>query len=178
MKKEIVFTLPAEGILNPPARPYRNSKFFTNPIYKKFQKMIETYRSQFLSLKKISLLIFFLATIFSTAFAQHPTNFTSFRTGQDWLADDGLPIDCHGGNIIYVDSLKTFFWYGEHYGQPRGAACYSSKDLYNWKNEGVVMEKGDIEIFQQPYAICLVNRIILLKHSGNFIMVMANNFFI
>src|ERR1700743_3340924 len=80
--------------------------------------------------------------------AQTPTSLTSFKTGQDWLADDGLPIDCHGGNIIYVDSLKTYYWYGEHYGKPRGAACYSSKDLYNWKNEGVVMEKGNIEVFE------------------------------
>jgi beta-galactosidase len=115
--------------------------------------MIETNKSQFGSSKKISLLIIFLTAIFSPAFAQHPTNFTSFKTGADWLADDGAAIDCHGGNIIYVDSLKTFFWFGEHYGNPRGVACYSSKDLYNWKNEGVVMEKGDIEIFERPKVI-------------------------
>jgi beta-galactosidase len=52
-----------------------------------------------------------------------------------------------------VDSLKTFFWYGEHYGKPRGAACYSSTDLYNWKYEGVVMEKGNIEIVERPKVI-------------------------
>jgi len=85
--------------------------------------------------------------------AQSHTRAVSFKTGQDWLADDGLPIDCHGGNIIYVDSLKTYFWYGEHYGQPRGAACYSSTDLYNWKNEGVVIQKGNIEVFERPKVI-------------------------
>jgi len=115
--------------------------------------MIKRSNLQSLSVTRISLLIFFMTAIFSSAFAQHPTYFTSFKTGVEWLADDGLPIDCHGGNIIYVDSLKTFFWYGEHYGNPRGAACYSSKDLYNWKNEGVVMTKGDIEIFERPKVI-------------------------
>ena len=96
--------------------------------------------------------LLFMASVF-TAVAQRQTNFASFKTGQTWLADDGLPIDCHGGNIMYVESLKTFYWYGEHYGEPRGAACYSSKDLYNWKNEGVVLQKGNIEVFERPKVI-------------------------
>ncbi len=85
--------------------------------------------------------------------AQQSGRYNSFRPGQDWISDDGKPIDCHGGNIIYVDSLKTFFWYGEHYGTPRGVACYSSTDLYNWKNEGIAMEKGNIEILERPKVI-------------------------
>jgi hypothetical protein len=89
----------------------------------------------------------------SPIFSQQPTHFTSLRPGVDWIADDGIPIDCHGGNIIYVDSLETFYWYGEHRGEPRGASCYSSKDLYNWKNEGVVLEKGDIQTFERPKVI-------------------------
>jgi hypothetical protein len=87
------------------------------------------------------------------AFSQQPTHFNSFRPGVDWIADDGVHIDCHGGNIIYMDSLETFYWYGEHRGDPRGASCYSSKDLYNWKNEGVVLEKGDIQVFERPKVI-------------------------
>ncbi|GAA4281465.1 glycoside hydrolase family 43 protein [Gaetbulibacter aestuarii] len=86
-------------------------------------------------------------------FSQSPTKFTGFHPGADWLADDGKVIDCHGGNIIYVDSLKTYYWYGEHRGEPRGASCYSSKDLYNWKNEGVVIEKDTIETFERPKVI-------------------------
>ena len=99
--------------------------------------------------------IFFICLIGfdSLVFAQQIGSYNSFKPGQDWIADDGKPIDCHGGNIIYVDSLKTFFWYGEHYGKPRGAACYSSTDLYNWKYEGVVMEKGDVEILERPKVI-------------------------
>jgi hypothetical protein len=85
--------------------------------------------------------------------SQQAPLYTSFTPGGEWLADDGVHIDCHGGNIIYIDSLKTFFWYGEHRGQPRGAACYSSTDLYNWKNEGVVLEKGDIQTFERPKVV-------------------------
>jgi len=119
----------------------------------KILEMIKKNKTCLHPIRKLRLLIFFLVGMFSTLFAQHPTGYTSFKPGQEWLADDGLPIDCHGGNILYVDSLKTFFWYGEHYGNPRGAACYSSKDLYNWKNESVVLEKGEIEICERPKVI-------------------------
>ena len=101
--------------------------------------------------------------LYQTSFSQQPTNYTSFKPGEEWLADDGVHIDCHGGNIIYVDSLKTFFWYGEHRGQPRGASCYSSTDLYNWKNEGVVLEKGDIQIFERP-------KVVYNEKNGQYVM--------
>ncbi len=87
-------------------------------------------------LTRLSLfLLYFAAMAQQPAMAQQsakplqPTNFTSFKPGVEWDANDGVNIDCHGGNIIYVDSLKTFYWYGEHRGRPYGAACYSSKDL-------------------------------------------------
>ncbi len=97
--------------------------------------------------------IFCLIASILPAFAQQSTRNTSFKPGGEWLDTDGKHIDCHGGNIIYVDSLKTYYWYGEHRGQPRGASCYSSTDLYNWKNEGVVLEKGEIEIFERPKVV-------------------------
>jgi hypothetical protein len=90
---------------------------------------------------------------FVPSLAQSPAANTSFKPGGEWLDTDGQHIDCHGGNIIYVDSLKTYYWYGEHRGQPRGASCYSSKDLYNWKKEGVVLEKGTIETFERPKVV-------------------------
>ncbi len=103
-----------------------------------------------LNLVLISLLLF----LFSPAvMSQLPARFTSFKPGGEWLADDGVHIDCHGGNIIYVESLKTYYWYGEHRGVPRGASCYSSKDLYNWRKEGVVLEKRDIQTFERPKVI-------------------------
>src|SRR6202012_2532572 len=109
------------------------------PDYRVILKLILTSLSLFL--------------LYPDAYAQQPTSFNSFRPGVEWAANDGVNIDCHGGNIIYVDSLRTFYWYGEHRGLPRGAACYSSKDLYNWKNEGVVMDKGDIQTFERPKVI-------------------------
>jgi beta-galactosidase len=95
----------------------------------------------------------FLFVSWLTAWSQPAPLRSSFKPGGEWLDLDGVHIDCHGGNIVYVDSLKTFFWYGEHYGKPRGVSCYSSADLYNWKYEGVVLEKGTIETLERPKVI-------------------------
>ncbi len=111
---------------------------------------IKINRSFFLKLSFLSLGMFVIAL---HSFSQNSPHYTSFKPGGEWLDTDGVHIDCHGGNIIYVDHLKTFYWYGEHRGAPRGASCYSSHDLYNWKKEGVVMEKGEIEIFERPKVI-------------------------
>jgi beta-xylosidase len=84
------------------------------------------------------------------ASAQQPTAFTSFKPGTVWLADNGIHIDCHGGNILYHSQSKTFYWYGEHRGSPAGVACYASVDLYNWKYLGLAMPKGTIAVLERP----------------------------
>jgi hypothetical protein len=67
---------------------------------------------------------------------------TSFKPGKDWYDISGKIIDCHAGNIVYVAERKMYYWFGEHRGSPSGVACYSSQDLYNWKNEGVALDKA------------------------------------
>jgi hypothetical protein len=73
---------------------------------------------------------------------QAASSLNSFKPGQDWKDIDGKIIDCHAGNIIYQPETETFFWFGEHRGSPSGVACYSSIDLYNWKNRGVALNKA------------------------------------
>jgi beta-xylosidase len=54
-----------------------------------------------------------------------------------WLDDKGEVINAHGGGLLYFN--KTYYWYGEKRGRSasEGVSVYSSKDLYNWKNEGL-----------------------------------------
>ena len=70
----------------------------------------------------------------------------TFKPGQVWLDTDGQPIQAHGGGILY--DRGTYYWYGENKDGPTlpgarvdviGVSCYSSQDLYTWKNEGVVL---------------------------------------
>ena len=117
------------------------------------------YRTSF----RLILISLSLFALYLPAVSQRPADYGSFKPGGEWLDTDGVHIDCHGGNIIYVDSQKTFFWYGEHRGEPRGASCYSSTDLYNWKKEGVVIEKGDIQIFERP-------KVVFDEKAGKYVM--------
>lgn len=76
----------------------------------------------------------------------------TFQPGQIWLDTDGNPIQAHGGGILYDEGV--YYWFGEnkdgenyldeskgflHRVDVIGVSCYSSTDLLNWKNEGVVL---------------------------------------
>lgn len=67
----------------------------------------------------------------------------SFKPGQVWKDTDGKPIQAHGGGIMYDEQTETYYWYGEDkthgYLPARGVRAYSSKDLYNWKDEGLAL---------------------------------------
>ncbi|MDR2038551.1 MAG: glycoside hydrolase family 43 protein [Bacteroidales bacterium] len=68
----------------------------------------------------------------------------AFYPGQIWPDDKGVHINAHGGGILVMGD--TYYWFGEHktdgdLGNTAqiGVHCYSSKDLYNWKDEGVAL---------------------------------------
>ncbi len=59
-----------------------------------------------------------------------------------------MHINAHGGGILFYDG--TYYWFGEFKTAGQGGntaqvgvSCYSSKDLYRWKNEGIVMRVED-----------------------------------
>jgi beta-xylosidase len=71
-----------------------------------------------------------------------------FTPGEIWLDTDSVHINAHGGGILYIND--TYYWFGEHKTEGRkgntaqvGVRCYSSKDLYNWNNEGVALAVSD-----------------------------------
>lgn len=67
---------------------------------------------------------------------------TSFKTGEAWKDTAGKQIQAHGGLIQKFGD--TYYWYGEDKtrgGRPiDGVRAYSSKDLYNWTDEGTVLK--------------------------------------
>ncbi|KAB2378930.1 family 43 glycosylhydrolase [Actinomadura montaniterrae] len=71
--------------------------------------------------------------------------YTSIRPGQEWLDTGGERIQAHGGSLLHVDG--TFYWYGENKERSKpgsgiwhwGVRCYSSTDLYNWTDEGLII---------------------------------------
>ena len=71
--------------------------------------------------------------------------YDKFYPGQVWLDTNGKRIQAHGGSIIVVDGV--YYWYGENKeftdGTNKiwtwGVRAYSSTDLYNWKDEGLII---------------------------------------
>ena len=65
--------------------------------------------------------------------------------GQVWLDTNGRRIQAHGGSLYYL--AGKFYWYGENKEKSHpgngilqwGVRYYSSVDLYNWKDEGLLI---------------------------------------
>jgi hypothetical protein len=77
--------------------------------------------------------------------AQAPHQPEGFRPGEVMLDTAGQPINAHGGGMLRYRGLYYFFGgvmkgktVDQHVPLP-GVSCYSSRDLYHWKNEGVVL---------------------------------------
>ena len=100
----------------------------------------------------------------------------SFKPGEVWLDNDSVHINAHGGGILFHDGV--YYWFGEHKtsGQDGfvslfGISCYSSKDLYNWTNEGIALsneEDPESEITRG----CVMERpkVIFNKATKQFVM--------
>lgn len=93
-----------------------------------------------------------------------PAAFGVLCNGGEWLDADGHPINAHGGGVLYHKG--TYYWYGEHKSDFTTAAmvgitCYSSKDLRQWENNGVVLsvvdsDEADLErgsVMERPKVI-------------------------
>jgi len=82
----------------------------------------------------------------NTARDYTPINYSSFQVGKRWDDNRGMHINAHGGQIIYVDD--TYYMIGENrIGDTSiGIACYSSKDMYNWKFESICLEMPNEDI--------------------------------
>lgn len=69
--------------------------------------------------------------------------YSSFKPGEVWKDNNGVPIQAHGGGILYDENTATYYWYGEDktygYSPTKGVHVYSSQDLYNWKDEGLAL---------------------------------------
>lgn len=72
--------------------------------------------------------------------------YNTFTPGELWFDNNGVFINAHGGGILYNQADKKYYWFGEHKTEGEngnnanvGVHCYSSKDLYNWTDEGIAL---------------------------------------
>lgn len=91
-----------------------------------------------------------------------------FFPDQVWRDNHGVPINAHGGGVIFFGGC--YYWFGEHKMAGRSKAekkkdvfeCYTSTNLYQWKDEGAALaldrsnEQGDLAagcILERPKVI-------------------------
>lgn len=68
-----------------------------------------------------------------------------FYPAQIWLDNNKVAINAHGGGVLF--HKNKYYWYGEHKINGKseeqfadgGIHCYSSSDLINWRDEGLVL---------------------------------------
>jgi len=100
----------------------------------------------------------------------------TFKPGQLWPDDKGVHINAHGGGILFHQG--KYYWFGEHKtGGTRGNTawvgvhCYSSENLYDWKDEGIALQVSDDP--ESPItAGCIIERpkVIFNQKTGKFVL--------
>lgn len=100
----------------------------------------------------------------------------SIKPGQIWPDNEGKHVNAHGGAIILYN--ETYYWFGE-YRLPRmekdqsryGVSCYSSKDLINWKNEGLALQViSDSASLLNPGCVIERPKVAYNKKTNKFVM--------
>jgi beta-xylosidase len=100
-----------------------------------------------------------------------------FYPGEIWKDNKGEHINAHGGGILF--DKDTYYWYGEH--KIEGVAgnvahvgvhCYSSNDLYNWKDEGVALEVVKDDATHEITKECVLERpkVVYNKKTKRYVM--------
>ena len=100
-----------------------------------------------------------------------------FKPGEIWPDNNGVHINAHGGGMLQQGD--TYYWFGEHKTEGEGGNvaqvgvhCYSSKDLYNWKDEGVALSVVKDDPTHSIAEGCILERpkVIYNKKNNNYVM--------
>lgn len=106
--------------------------------------------------------------------------YSVIRPGEVWLDTDGAPIQAHGGGVLHEKG--RYYWFGENKNTPNnpgktrvdviGVSCYSSRDLLNWKNEGIVLPAvpDDPGHDLHPSKVAERPKVIFNRSTGKYVM--------
>lgn len=104
---------------------------------------------------------------------------SQFKPGSIWTDTDSRIIQAHGGGILY--NKGRYYWFGENKGGDTlpgnrvdviGVSCYSSRDLYNWENKGIVLPAVTHDIGHDLHSSAILERpkVIYNDITGRYVM--------
>ncbi|BCM91239.1 hypothetical protein IAD21_03103 [Abditibacteriota bacterium] len=92
--------------------------------------------------------------------------------GKIWRDTSSRPIQAHGGGILKVGDI--YYWYGEEksqgYNNKVGVACYSSRDLTNWKFEAIVLPKAGFPEEFRDSGVCERPKVVYNARTKKYVM--------
>lgn len=95
-----------------------------------------------------------------------------FEPGLVWLDTVGKPIQAHSAGILLDKGV--YYWYGEDKTlgnfNRTGISCYSSRDLYSWKHEGVVLPKNLLPAEFRDDGVCERPKVLQNPKTGQYVM--------
>jgi len=127
-------------------------------------------------------------TIFNTAAQKQDTNhinasnsqpspiYKNFTPGALWYDSGNKIINAHGGGLLFHGG--KYYWFGEHKVEGAignsaqvGVHCYSSSDLYNWKDEGIALSVSESPLNDLAKG-CILERpkVVYNRHTKSFVM--------
>lgn len=101
---------------------------------------------------------------------------THFSPGEIWPDENGVPINAHGAGFLHHEGVT--WWFGEHKIEGRegnrahvGVHVYSTRDLYNWRDEGIALAVSEDPASEIAKG-CILERpkVIHNAHTGKFVM--------
>ncbi len=96
-----------------------------------------------------------------------------FYPGQTWYDTDSNVIHAHACGILKMDDIYYMYGQDQRHGHHNktGVCCYSSKDLYNWKFEGIVLPSSATpELYQQDGSVLERPKVIYNEKTGKYVM--------
>jgi beta-galactosidase len=134
------------------------------------------------SMRFLTFAVLFLSTLISCT-SRSPKKIVQ---GTIWYDDQGKMINAHGGGILYHNGI--YYWYGEYKGDSTyrlnrvktwecwradagGISCYSSKNLVDWKFEGIVLPTVQDSLSDlHPSQVIERPKVIYNERTGKFVM--------
>lgn len=101
----------------------------------------------------------------------------TINPGEIWPDDNGVHINAHGGGILIHNN--TYYWFGEHKTEGKagnranvGVHVYSSKNLTDWKDEGIALAVVEDDESHDITKGCILERpkVIYNKTTKKFVM--------